>query len=78
MGNFRVIWKCREDWDEFIHHRLRVDSEDAFGITAMSRHAQSTIVLNARHLLHNWDVQNVFREMWRTLLYEMCVSRKAS
>lgn len=78
MGNVRVIWKCREDWDEFSHRWGRTAEDDAFGITSMYRHAQCTIVLNARRLLHNWEVQNVFRQMWRTLLHEMCVSRKTS
>lgn len=70
MGNVRVVWKGHEDWDR------RSPGDDARGITMMVRHAQCTIFLNAGEVLCDGEVQDVYRGMWRTLLHEMCVSRK--
>lgn len=63
LGNVRVGW---EDMGYYL-----------LGLTSPVRHAQCRIILNPRSiLLSPLNGQIPFREMWRTMLHEMCVSRK--
>lgn len=75
QGNVRVKWKCRKDWEKG-YAPLR---DHCLGMTIPDAHAQCRIALNAHSILLNPHVTpNPFREMWRTLLHEMCVSGKTS
>jgi hypothetical protein len=68
-GNVRVKWMCRQEW-----LRFRGPEADYLGVTQKEAHAQCRIVLNAETvLLHPGSAPIPFREMWRTMLHEMCV-----
>ena len=76
LGNVRVKWMCRTEWLKTIDPRCDSPME-VVGYTQPGPHAQCAIALNAHHhLLNAHRTPNPFREMWRTLLHEMCVSRK--
>jgi hypothetical protein len=70
-GNVRVKWMCCQEWWRFIGRKSYL------GATAKEGHAQCRIVLNAEAILLNPISAPIpFREMWRTMLHEMCVSRE--
>lgn len=78
LHNVRVKWMCRTEWTENLKSIIG-SSKHFFGITLEDAHAQCCIVLNAQNILLNPHLTpNPFRQMWRTMLHEMCVSRKIS
>lgn len=71
LGNVRVKWMCCTEWNQC------VGPPPCFGITRQDGHAQCRIILNAQAILLHPQMSPIpFREMWRTMLHEMCVSRK--
>lgn len=74
LGNVRVKWICRTEWQEICSGK-RESSKHAVAYTEMDGHAQCYIALNASAHLLDPTTPKPYREMWRTMLHEMCVSR---
>lgn len=71
LGNVRVRWKGRQECN-----KLMGITDLFLGVTIPEGHAQCRIILNAYTILVDSREGVIpFRQMWRTILHEMCVSR---